>query len=41
MNEKISTGVSFQKEKVEESQSRSVTPSLDTPSGAELGRHIL
>ena len=41
MNEKTSTGVSYEKEKVKESQSRSVTPSLDTPSGAELGRHNL
>ena len=39
MNEKTSTCVSFEKEKVKESQSRSVTPSLDTPSGARLGRH--
>ena len=37
MNEKTGTGVSSEKEKVEESQSRSVTPSLDTPSGAGLG----
>ena len=37
MNEKIGTGVSSEKEKVKESQSQSVTPSLDTPSGAELG----
>ena len=37
MNEKIGTGVSFEKEKVKESQSRSVTPSLDTPSGVGLG----
>ena len=39
MNEKTGTGVNSEKEKVKESQSRSVTPSLDTPSGAELGRH--
>ena len=39
MNEKTGTGVSSEKEKVKESQSRSVTPSLDTPSGAGLGRH--
>ena len=37
MNEKTGTGVSSEKEKVKESQSRSVTPSLDTPSGAGLG----
>ena len=37
MNEKIGTSVSFEKEKVKESQSRSVTPSLDTPSSAGLG----
>ena len=37
MNEKTGTCVSSKKEKVKESQSRSVTPSLDTPSGAELG----
>ena len=37
MNEKIGTGVNFKKEKVKESQSQSVTPSLDTPSGAGLG----
>ena len=36
MNEKTWIGVSFEKEKVKESQSRSVTPSLDTPSGAGL-----
>ena len=41
MNEKIGTSVSFEKEKVKESQSRSVTPSLDTPLGAGLGRHNL
>ena len=40
MNEKTGTGVSSEKEKVKESQSRSVTPSLDTPSGVELGCHI-
>ena len=39
MNEKIGTGVSSEKEKVKESQFRSVTLSLDTPSGAGLGRH--
>ena len=39
MIEKTGTGVSSDKEKVKESQSRSVTPSLDTPSGAGLGRH--
>ena len=37
MNEKTCTGVSSEKEKVKESQFRSVTPSLDTPSGAGLG----
>ena len=41
MNKKTGTGVSSEKEKVKESQSRSVTPSLDTPSGAGLGRHNL
>ena len=41
MNEKTGTGVSSEKEKVKESQSRSVTPMLDTPSGAGLGRHKL
>ena len=41
MNEKTGTGVSSEKEKVKESQSRSVTPSLDTLSGAGLGRHNL
>ena len=39
MNEKTGTSVSFKKEKVKESKSRSVTPSLDTPSSAGLGRH--
>ena len=39
MNEKTGTGVNSEKKKVKESQSRSVTPSLDTPSNAELGRH--
>ena len=39
MNEKTGTGVSTKKEKVKESQSQSVTPSLDTPSGAGLRRH--
>ena len=37
MNEKTGIGVSFEKAKVKESQSRSVTPSLDIPSGARLG----
>ena len=37
MNEKTETCVNYMKEKVKESQSRSVTPSLDTPSGAGLG----
>ena len=41
MNEKTGTGVSSEKEKVKESQSRSVTPSLDTPLGTGLGRHNL
>ena len=36
MNEKIGTGISSEKEKVKESQSRSVTPSLNTPSGVGL-----
>ena len=36
MNEKTGTGVSSEKEKVKESKSRSVTPLLDTPSGARL-----
>ena len=40
MNEKTGTGVSSEKENVKDSQSRSVTPSLDTPSGAGLGRYI-
>ena len=35
----MNADVRFEKEKVKESQSRSVTPSLDTPSGAGLGRH--
>ena len=39
MNEKTGTSVSSEKEKVEESQSRSVTPSLDTSSGTGLGHH--
>ena len=39
MYEKTSIGVSSEKEKVKESQSRSVKPSLDTPSGVGLGRH--
>ena len=38
MNEKTGTSVSSEKENVK-SQQRSVTPSLDTPSGAGLGRH--
>ena len=33
----MNTGVSSEKENVKESQSRRVTPSLDTPSGARLG----
>ena len=37
MNEKTGTGVISEKEKVKKSQSRSVTPLLDTPSGAGLG----
>ena len=37
MNEKTGTGVNSEKEKVKESQSRSVKPSLDTPSGVGLG----
>ena len=37
MNEKTGTGVSYEKENVKESQSRSVTLSLDTPYGAGLG----
>ena len=44
MNEKTGTGVSSEKENVKESQSqsRSVTPSPDTPSGARLGAsHVL
>ena len=32
----MNAGVSSEKEKVKESQSRSITPSLDTPSGAGL-----
>ena len=36
----MNAGVSSEKEKIEESQSRSVTPSLDTPSSAGSGRHI-
>ena len=35
----MNAGVSSEKEKVKESQSHSVTPPLDTPSGAGLGRH--
>ena len=41
MNEKTWIDVNSEKEKVKESQSRSVTPSLDTPSGAGLGRHTI
>ena len=43
MNEKTGTGVSFEKEKVKESQSRSVTPSPDTPLGCRVGgvTHLL
>ena len=41
MNEKTGTCISSEKEKVKESQSRSVTPSLDIPSGARLGRHTI
>ena len=37
MNEKTGTCVSSEKEKVKESQSQSVTPLLDTPSGAGWG----
>ena len=37
INEKTGTSVSCEKEKVKESQSRSVTPSIDTPSGVALG----
>ena len=37
MNKKTWTGVSSEKENVKESQSRSVTPSLDTPSGIGFG----
>ena len=33
----MNAGVSSEKENVKESQSRSVTPSPDTPSGAGLG----
>ena len=33
----MNASVSSEKEKVKESQSRRVTPSLDTPSGARLG----
>ena len=33
----MNAGVRYEKEKVKESQSRSVTPSLDTPLGAGLG----
>ena len=37
MNEKTGTGAIIEKENVKESQSRSVTLSLDTPSGVGLG----
>ena len=37
MNEKTGTCVSSEKENVKGSQSRTVTPSLDTPSGVGLG----
>ena len=37
MNEKTRTGVSSEKGKVKESQSHSVTPSLETPSSTGLG----
>ena len=37
MNEKTGTCVSSEKEKVKESQSRSVTPSLDTHFGCRVG----
>ena len=37
MNEKTGTGVSSEKEKVKESQSRNVTPSLDTHFGCRVG----
>ena len=37
MNEKTGTGVSSDKEKVKESQSRRVTPPLDTPFGCRVG----
>ena len=37
MNEKTGTGVSSEKEKVKESQSRSVTPPLDTHFGCRVG----
>ena len=33
--------LALRKKRVKESQSRSVTPSLDTPSGAGLGHHII
>ena len=33
----MNAGVSSEKKRVKESQSRNVTPSLDTPSGARLG----
>ena len=37
MNEKTGTGVSYEKEKVKESQSRSVTPPLDIHFGCRVG----
>ena len=37
MNEKTGTCVNYMKEKVKESQSRSVTPPLDTPFGCRVG----
>ena len=41
MNKKTGIGVNTKNEKIKEFQSRSVTPSLDTPSGAGLGCHNL
>ena len=37
MNEKTGTSVNYKKEKVKESQSRSVTPSLDNHIGCRVG----
>ena len=37
MNEKTGTGVNSEKEKVKESQSQNVTPSLDTPIWCRVG----